>query len=523
MSNLKAALYYREKLNYSVIPVGPNKKPLVEWKEYQEILPSPGEIREWWLKYPEANIGVVTGKVSNIVVVDIDSDDGMAAIQKYISILPTTVRSKTPKGKHLWFKWPGVTIPNNAGLFAGCDFRGDGGYVVAPPSKINGVIYFWEVSPMVHDPEILPPEYIKEATLFSGSYSPPRSTSGMFAEGRRDSDLFHTAMMLTRGRMPEAEIREVLSKLAASCSPPFPDDEVQIKVSSAMQRAKVREHGIKQSVTEWLEVAFGRFTVKDVANDLGLQAVEDRNKLSVTLSRMAEEGIIEKVLGQNAVYRKKDEKLEEIDFRNVKGDYIDLKWPFAIEDLILTMPKNVAVIAGESNAGKTAFMLNLVRMNMDKFPIHYFSSEMGDIEFNTRLKKFGIPMSSWNFHAYERAEGFHDVIVPDALNIVDFLEIYDEFYKVGWFIKKIYDALTTGVAVIALQKNPKTDLGLGGMRGIEKARLYLAMEANRVKVVKAKNWKTDMNPNGLIKMYKLVNGCDIRDCTNWERENKGGY
>ena len=79
MSNLKAALYYREKLNYSVIPVGPNKKPLVEWKEYQEILPSPGEIREWWLKYPEANIGVVTGKVSNIVVVDIDSDDGMSA------------------------------------------------------------------------------------------------------------------------------------------------------------------------------------------------------------------------------------------------------------------------------------------------------------------------------------------------------------------------------------------------------------------------------------------------------------
>lgn len=515
MSNLKAALYYKNNLKFSVIPVGLTKKPLIEWKEFQSRLPTDEEIIRWWTKTPDANIGVVTGKISGVVVIDLDSKDAVDEFSKFLPPASNAVRSLTPRGVHHWFIWPGFEVENRTGLLPGCDLRGDGGFVVVPPSKNSTGKYSWEVPPISGCREPLPQGILKLLSLERSIYVPPAGS--MFTEGRRDSDLFHTAMMLARGKMPETEIREILGKLATSCVPPFSVEEAQAKVDSAIQRAKVREHGIKQSVTEWLEVAFGRFSVKDVAMDLGLQNTEDRNKLSVTISRMADEGIIERIPGFTATYRKKDEEIDELDYKHITGDFIDLKWPFQIEDLILTMPKNVAIIAGESNAGKTAFMLNLVKMNQHKFDVHYFSSEMGAIEFNTRLKKFGAPMESWRFHAYERSDGFHDVIVPTGLNIIDFLEIYEEFYRVGWFIKKIYDALTTGVAVIAIQKNPKTDLGLGGMRGIEKSRLYLSMFPGEVKIIKAKNWKTELNPNGLSKRFKLVNGWEIRDCTNWER------
>ena len=61
----------------------------------------------------------------------------------------------------------------------------------------------------------------------------------------------------------------------------------------------------------------------------------------------------------------------------------------------MTMPKNIIVVAGTPNAGKTAFLLNVVQMNMSgKMPIHYFSSEMGSMEFKGRLQKFDLPSAS---------------------------------------------------------------------------------------------------------------------------------
>jgi putative DNA primase/helicase len=63
MSMLDEALRY-SKMNLSVIPVGKDKRPLFSWKEYQDRLATEDEIKTWWTKYPEANIGIVTGKIS---------------------------------------------------------------------------------------------------------------------------------------------------------------------------------------------------------------------------------------------------------------------------------------------------------------------------------------------------------------------------------------------------------------------------------------------------------------------------
>lgn len=112
-----------------------------------------GQICAWWSKWPSANIGIVTGRASGVVVLDVDiRDDGpasLAAIEDGNSKLPSTVEVITGSGGgHRFFKHPIHTnVPNSAKrLGRGLDVRGDGGYVVAAPSlHASGERYSWEI------------------------------------------------------------------------------------------------------------------------------------------------------------------------------------------------------------------------------------------------------------------------------------------------------------------------------------------------------------------------------------------
>ena len=213
-----------------------------------------------------------------------------------------------------------------------------------------------------------------------------------------------------------------------------------------------------------------------------------------------------------------DNQETEIDFKNANEDYLDIKWPFGIEKWFNTAEKNIIIVAGEPDAGKTAFLLNFAGLNnWSSTPTFYFSSEMGDSELKNRLIPFIKPtLKQFRMKVIERSSDFADVIRPDAINIIDFLEIHDEFYKVGLYIKQIFDKLNKGIAVIAIQKNPGKEQGLGGMRSIEKARLAINMErGGKLIIDKAKNWATMNNPRGLAVEYNLVGGCHFKVIKDW--------
>jgi hypothetical protein len=169
----------------------------------------------------------------------------------------------------------------------------------------------------------------------------------------------------------------------------------------------------------------------------------------------------------------------------------------------------VVIVAGEANAGKTALLLNVVRKNMHLHKIEYFSSEMRAEEFHLRLVKFDdVKMSDWRFSPRERSTKFADVIVPDSLNIIDYLEVTKDFYEVGGDIKDIFDRLGKGIAIIALQKKKGSDIGRGGDFTLEKPRLYMSMQPGEIKIVKGKNWANPhLNPNNMTWKFKLVQGC----------------
>lgn len=145
---LNHALKYL-RMGLSVIPLQPRgKDPLISWKKYQEILPMDNDIRSWWSTWPFANIGIVTGTVSGIAIVDLDGPEGMS--QASLMKLSSSVISLTGNGKHLWYRNPvGVTVQNAVRICPGMDIRGEGGYIVAPPSiHESGRRYRW-LNPLI--------------------------------------------------------------------------------------------------------------------------------------------------------------------------------------------------------------------------------------------------------------------------------------------------------------------------------------------------------------------------------------
>ncbi|MCK9275034.1 MAG: bifunctional DNA primase/polymerase [Syntrophales bacterium] len=535
---LKAAIQYLRN-GYSIIPVGKNKKPLIAWKEFQDRLPTEDEIREWWNQYPKAMIGVVTGPISEICVVDIDryAQDYSEDIElEYFPEGIVTPTVQTPRGgTHLYFKYPeDLNLTINARALPGIDFRGRGGYVVAPPSRNGtGKGYQWVEGLSIDDiqPGPLPRAYINNINSsirnVRGSYNsvtdhyqPLQDVTDVtvsFEQGKRDDSLFHTAHCLIKGGMSESDARHILDILANNCNPLFSPKEAQVKIDSVLERARRKERNIHKDAEDWVSVTNGYWSITECYQALQSVTKEEKNAVRAAVHRLHKAGIIEKHGNKNGVYRTVNTQCEDIDFISATDTAMDIRWPFRIEDHVQIMPGNIIVVAGEPNSGKTAFLLNLVQKNMARYEIYYFSSEMGALELRKRLKKFDAPLEDWKFHPKERASNFADVIKPDAINIIDFLEVYDEFYKIGGLIKEIYDKLKKGIAVIAIQKNKGADYGLGGGRGLEKARLYLTMEPGKARIIKAKNWTTFENPNGMEITFKLAQGCKFFTDQGWKR------
>ena len=156
---------YKDKFNLSIIPVNiKNKKPLIKWTPFQHKKAGPEIFKKWLEQYPDAGWGIVTGNISNLFIIDCDSLDGYKAI---MALVPSTLKIptvKTPRGHHLYFKYPTTgNYTTGAGILPGVDFRGQGGYVVAPPTvNSKGGIYKWldrlslnEITPPETPPAIL--------------------------------------------------------------------------------------------------------------------------------------------------------------------------------------------------------------------------------------------------------------------------------------------------------------------------------------------------------------------------------
>ena len=346
----------------------------------------------------------------------------------------------------------------------------------------------------------------------------------LFGIDRKIGDINALAKTLIIGGMNDEEIYQVLDIINNQKKCGLKEQEIFDIIQT---HAKRKTKGLADEVRVWVSVTDGNFSVTECNKALqSVTSVTNRNNFSaavrMAIKRLKDEGYIRKTGEKDGVYRRVNGEAPEIDWLNAEEETWNIKWPFGIEEWVKTYPKNIIIIAGSPDAGKTAFLLNTVLLNMLDHPIHYFSSEMGKVEMKMRLSKFDEPLTRWKFRAVERDSNFADCVVPDQINMIDFLELTGaegaEFYKIGAFIKEIYNKLTTGVAIIALQKQFGTNMARGGIGSLEKARLYITLERGNLKIVKAKNWATEVNPNNLNIKFKLIQGAKFIRTSEWKKE-----
>jgi len=551
MSLLKAALYY-QKMGFSVIPVKQNKKPFIKWEKYQTEKAGPDQIQAWWKKWPEANPAIVTGKISGLDVVDVDTQNGLDALNEFLNDNLITPIAETPGGGwHYYFKYqPGLT--NKARVITDTDIRTDGGYIVAPPSiGENGKAYAWmnglniaKVEP-ANMPEMLFDilqagqasfsEHIKNGKIHitntfnrgdfktlenASDFKRLQVTSGDFKTGERDQALFHLANSLIKGGMGDENLLKYMLFFASHCDPPFPEKEVLAKIESAKKRASRADFNISEEVRDFAVTSSGYFLTSDCYNRLQVTSRSEKKAVVQELLRMHKNGLIERHGNKNGCYRRVEGDVEEMDFLAADTETVSLCLPFGLSEKVEIMPGNIIVVAGSPDSGKTGFLLNVIRENMERFKVHYFNSEMGSSELKKRLNNFDdLTLDMWNFKAWERSDNFADVIKPGPgkINIIDFLELHDNFYEVGGKLAEIHKKLKGAVAIVALQKNPGLKMGLGGFRSAEKPRLYLSMDSGLITIQKAKNWATAENPNGLEYRFKIVGGCKFIKVQGWHK------
>lgn len=140
-----AALWYANR-GCLVFPlVAGTKKPATR-NGFKDASMAPDTIRAWWAKNPMYNIGLSTGHLFDVI--DIDGEPGIrsGAELEDTYVMPSPIGyARTPRGFHLYI--PPTGDGNATGFLPGIDYRGRGGYVVAPPSIVNGTAYEWITPP----------------------------------------------------------------------------------------------------------------------------------------------------------------------------------------------------------------------------------------------------------------------------------------------------------------------------------------------------------------------------------------
>ena len=232
---------------WSVVPLAPrDKKPLVMWNELQRRLATEDEIRVWYRRWPRANVGIVTGALSGLVVLDVDprhgGGDALFELERLHGSLPGTVEAVTGGGgRHIYFKHPGGVVRNLVALASGLDLRGDGGLVVAPPSiHPSGRRYVWESA---HHPDKVAladmPGWLADLTHERGGRSghPVRYWRALLRDGvdagmRNNTIASLAGHLLWHGVDPEIACELLLCWNEVRARPPLDDEEVVRTVES---------------------------------------------------------------------------------------------------------------------------------------------------------------------------------------------------------------------------------------------------------------------------------------------------
>jgi len=239
-STVKGWTKYYSSLGLSVIPVPSGTKiPQCKWKVFQERRPTTKELSELFGDY-DCNVCIVTGEISGIGVVDLDSDKAVQFAKDH-DFFNNTPRVKTSKGYHLYFKFKdGVRNSQGRADLPGIDVRGEGGCAVAPPSiHESGHKYCWDEGrglddlPLADFPDMLLAKQPEEKRSISDILKNGSE------KGSRNNDTTRLAgHFIAKGFSLEKCLSKILKWNKKKNLPPLPEDEVETTVKSIFEKHK---------------------------------------------------------------------------------------------------------------------------------------------------------------------------------------------------------------------------------------------------------------------------------------------
>jgi hypothetical protein len=131
---------------YSLIPVDKQKRPYIYWKQYQYRRAGIKDILKWNIQFNTLNVGIVTGHISRLAVIDVDDLSLLPELKEKLPEINQTTRVRTNRGYHYYFNLNGEQVKSTSRLFGKpLELKSNGTYIVAPPSIIKNHRYTYEI------------------------------------------------------------------------------------------------------------------------------------------------------------------------------------------------------------------------------------------------------------------------------------------------------------------------------------------------------------------------------------------
>ena len=236
LGTVDAALWLTRR-GIPVFPCGNNKAPLTK-HGHKDATADEAQVRRWWTRYPDALVGVPTGSISRLVVIDVDPAGIDFILGEHGDLLGTGRQHNTRRGFHYLFRLPaGVSIRNSAGKIAeGVDVRAEGGYIVWWPA-VGRKSFGPELEELPVLPDALLKLVVEEARRDVKSVLTPEfALYHTISEGQRNAFLASEAGKLRRINSDPVVISEAMHALnQRRCSPPVESKEVDQIVQSILR------------------------------------------------------------------------------------------------------------------------------------------------------------------------------------------------------------------------------------------------------------------------------------------------
>ena len=332
------------------------------------------QVKTLWKGRKALNPGIATGAISGIFVIDIDSSDGKDALLTHLGVntLPETLTVKTAKGWHLYFKHPGEPVITKTNIMPSVDVRGDGGYVVGP-GGIHASSHRYEFLNPLEDIQE-PPDQILDLVVKSRIRKPMAEVAQLYV--KENKKLFET-----RDGWSETDVQDHLAHISPDCSyddwmsvgMALQDEGIDFSVYDKWS-AKGSKYKDSQDVAlHWNSFDKGKGTSYGTVVHLAKQGGWKPNTVTPKpnsgkicaesvqefAQNRAETQVIEnkEENSDTTLVMSPDKELRELPILYASDIRASLDTDDFVEDILCE--RQFSVIYGESNCGKTFFMLDL--------------------------------------------------------------------------------------------------------------------------------------------------------------------